>query len=89
MSDVAKVVVKYGPALFEIKDRCVRLPGAQPEFVAGRNDMLISVYLPYCKRFVVADWNQELCLREVASAPDVGCEVLPYRKLKSSFMVAA
>jgi len=70
-------------------DRCVRLPGARPEFVAGRNDMLMSVYLPYCGRFVVADWNQEQCLREVASASDVACEILSYRKFKSIFTVAA
>jgi hypothetical protein len=70
-------------------DRCIRPPDAQPEFVAGRNDMLMSVYLPYCGRFVVADWNQEQCLREVASASDVACAILSYRKSKSSFTVAA
>jgi hypothetical protein len=51
--------------------------------------MLMSVYLPYCGRFVVADWNQEQCLREVASASDVACEILSYRKFKSIFTVAA
>jgi hypothetical protein len=66
-------------------DRCVRPPDAQPSFKAGRNDMMMVAYLPYCERFVTADWDQEQCLREVASVAEIECEVLSYRQFDSSF----
>jgi hypothetical protein len=70
-------------------DRCIRLPGMEPTFEAGRNDIMMAAYLPYCGRFVTADWPQERCLREVALASGVECDVLSYAQFNSSFTLAA
>jgi hypothetical protein len=55
----------------------------------GRNDQMMAIYLPYCSRFVTADWRQEERLREIASEVDVDCEVLSYADFLASFEVVA
>jgi hypothetical protein len=53
-------------------DRCVR-PATRPEFSAGRNDQMMSIYLPYSDQFITAEKYrmQEKCLREVAAAANI------------------
>jgi hypothetical protein len=55
--------------------------------LAGRNDQMMAVYLPYCSRFVTADAKQETRLREIASEAKLNCEVLSYRDFLVSFEV--
>jgi hypothetical protein len=58
------------------------------KFAAGGNDMLMSVCLPYCHKFVTNDGEQEKCLREVSAVADLGTEVLSYDDFCQSFLVA-
>src|SRR5208282_182455 len=53
---------------------------------AGRNDMLMSVCLPYCHKFVTNDGEQEKCLREVSAVADLGTEVVSYDAFCRSFL---
>ncbi len=55
---------------------------------AGRNDLMMAVYLPYCGRFVSNDWAQENNLCEIAAEGSLDCEVLSYQEFSSSFTVA-
>lgn len=55
--------------------------------LAGRNDQMMAVYLPYCSRFVTADGKQETRLREIAIEAKIHCEVLSYRDFLASFEV--
>ena len=65
-------------------DRGIRDPKIGPAFGAGRNDMMMSVYLPYCKCFITADEKHERCMREVASVSDINCNVMSYQQFISS-----
>lgn len=55
--------------------------------VAGRNDLFMSVYLPYCDRFVTGDWAQEKSLREIAAEACIPCDVDSYATFGRSFSV--
>ena len=57
--------------------------------LAGRNDQMMAVYLPYCTRFVTDDWRQEERLRDIAVEAKLTCEVLLYEDFLASFSVAA
>ena len=49
-------------------DRCVRsLTEAERKSLASRNDLFMSVYLPYCDEFISDDRDQIRCLKEVVS----------------------
>lgn len=56
-------------------DRCFQQPGPAPMFSAGRNDMMMPAYLPYCDQFITPRRRkkgaQERCLREAAAAANV------------------
>jgi len=56
---------------------------------AGINDLFMSVYLPYCDKFVTAEKKsqQEKCLREVASVAGLETEILSYDDFCDSFSV--
>lgn len=58
------------------------------EASAGRNDLMMAVYPPYCGRFVSSDWAQEKNLREIAAEASLDCEVVSYQEFSSSFIVA-
>ena len=79
----------YGWLVLGSYDRCIRLPGAGPSYGANRNELMMSVYLPYCHRFVSAERyrTQERCLREVAAAAAIDCEVLSYEDFCAGFAV--
>ena len=53
-------------------DRSVRHRHTGEKFQAGRNDLFMAVYLPYCDKFVTAEKlrEQEKCLREVVAVAD-------------------
>jgi hypothetical protein len=55
----------------------------------GRNDLMMSIYLPYCRRFVTADWRQEQRLREVAIEAKIECDVQSFGAFCRSFDVLA
>jgi len=46
------------------------------KFAAGRNDLFMAVYLPFCDLFVTRDAEQESCLRELTKYIGVDTEVL-------------
>ena len=48
------------------------------KFAAGRNDLLMAVYLPYCDVFVTRDREQESCLRELTRWIGIDTEVLAF-----------
>ena len=61
-------------------DRSLRDRRTGQKLRAGRVDMLMSVYLPYCDKFITAEQNgeQERCLREVAAVAGLETEILSY-----------
>jgi hypothetical protein len=69
-------------------DRCVRPPTSQ-EFSAGRNDQMMSIYLPYTDQFITAEKYrmQEKCLREVAEAAKIPAAVRSYDDFCQSFLI--
>lgn len=62
---------------------------AGEKFKAGGNDQFMSVYLPYCHKFVTAEKNgeQEKCLREIVTLAGLKTEVLSYDDFCDSFLV--
>jgi hypothetical protein len=56
---------------------------------AGRNDLMMAVYLPYCSRFVTADEPQRKELREIGTEAQIDCEILSFEEFDLSFAVVA
>jgi hypothetical protein len=52
------------------------------KFDAGRNDLFMAVYLPYCDVFVTRDAMQESCLRELTKYIGIDTEVLAFDAFK-------
>jgi hypothetical protein len=50
---------------------------------AGRIDLLMAVYLPYCRVFVTHDDDQVACLREMAAVANLDREILSYDDFRS------
>jgi hypothetical protein len=69
-------------------DRCIRHE-SNPEFSAGRNDQMMSIYLPYADQFITAEEKgmQEKCLREVAASAKIPVLVRAYDDLCQSFLL--
>jgi hypothetical protein len=57
------------------------------KLAASSNDLFMSVYLPYCDRFVTNDGGQEKALREVAAVANLDTEILSYEHFCASFLV--
>lgn len=53
---------------------------------AGRVDLLMSVYLPYCRVFVTHDDDQTVCLREIGKAGGSDSEILSYAEFRSRLL---
>ena len=69
-------------------ERCIReLANGKPSLRAGRVDVLMSVYLPYCDEFITADQRQENCLKEVAALGSLDVRVRAYEEFAGSFCV--
>lgn len=80
MMVLAAVMAQYRRAIVETPKRRKR---------AGRVDLLMSVYLPYCRVFVTHDDDQEACLREMAAVADLDTEIFSYRDFRSRLLVAS
>ncbi|HUA14791.1 MAG TPA: hypothetical protein VMG31_05800 [Verrucomicrobiae bacterium] len=52
---------------------------------ANRNDLMMAAYLPYCDKFVTADWAQRKELTEIAVESKIGCEILSFEQFEQSF----
>jgi hypothetical protein len=82
--------VVYGMLLFWY-DRSLRDRHAAEKFRAGRIDLFMAIYLPYCDQFITAEigGEQERCLREVVNAADLKTEVRSYDDFCSSMLISA
>jgi len=69
-------------------ERCIRDLKSGTSYRAGRIDLYMSAYLPYCDVFVTNDACQERCLREVASVGKFPTEIVGYGSLRNGLMVA-
>lgn len=45
---------------------------------AGRNDLMMAVYLPYCDQFITNDSPQREALRAVAQGAEISCQILSF-----------
>jgi hypothetical protein len=70
-------------------DRSVRERHTGEKFRAGRLDLFMAVYLPYCDRFITAEiyGEQERCLREVARAAGLHTVVGSYDDFCNGMLV--
>ena len=59
------------------------------ESSAGRNDLMMAAYLPYCDRFLTNDWAQEKSLREIATEARIDCDIQSCENFNASFMIEA
>jgi len=75
---LALCVAQYDRSIREIQEL---------ELLAGRDDLFMSVYLPYCDEFVSDDRGQRRCLREVASLAKLPVRVCWFREFRDSFSV--
>lgn len=70
-------------------DKGVRNRQTGEKLAAGRNDLFMAVYLPYCDQFVTAEirGEQEKCLRAVAVSANLQTKILSYDAFCKSFLV--
>lgn len=54
------------------------------KFAAGRNDLFMATYLPYCDIFVTRDAEQVKCLRELVKYQDVRPEILSFEEFTAN-----
>jgi hypothetical protein len=54
---------------------------------AGRNDLMMATYLPYCDRFVTTDPPQRNELSEIAAEAKIDCEVVSFKEFEDSLTV--
>lgn len=52
---------------------------------AGRNDLMMSAYLPYCDKFLTADYAQCKDLQDIARAAGLHCSVMSLQEFSESF----
>lgn len=70
-------------------DRCIRDLKTGPSFRAGRYDLFMSVYLPYCVQFISSDDRQVRVFREITSVGGFAVDVRPYREWRKGFDLVA
>jgi hypothetical protein len=56
---------------------------------AKRIDLLMAIYLPYCRVFVTHDDDQEACLRDMAAVAGLDTEILSYRDFRARLLGTA
>lgn len=54
---------------------------------AGRNDLMMSAYLPYCDKFLTADYAQCKDLQDISHAAKLRCSVQPLHDFAAGFNV--
>jgi len=52
---------------------------------AGRNDLMMSAYLPYCDKFLTGDYAQCKDLQDIAHAAGLQCSVISLQQFSDSF----
>lgn len=57
----------------------------QPPRFAGRNDLFMSVYLPYCHEFISNDHRQQIALRAVVDIAELDVNVCWYKNFVDRF----
>lgn len=50
---------------------------------AGRNDLLMAAYLPYCDWFITNDRSQRQDLSEVAGGAEIACQVRSFEEFRT------
>jgi hypothetical protein len=75
----------YYSILYRWFDGALKSKGAADLKPSGRNDLAMSVYLPYCQKFIADEGAQTPNLREVAREAEIDCEILNYREFSASF----
>ena len=68
-------------------ERCIRDLKTGLSYRAGRFDLFMSVYLPYCDQFITADDRQHRCLAEVAREGNLGVEVCSYEDVRQTLTI--
>jgi hypothetical protein len=64
-------------------ERCVRDIKRDQSYRAGRMDLLMATYLPYCHQFIGTDAKQLRCLELIALEGDVDVYIRHYDNLRS------
>jgi hypothetical protein len=72
-------------------DRSLADRHKRDRYKAGRVDLFMSIYLPYCDQFISAEGHgmQERCLREIARVAQLATQVRSYDDFCNSMMLAA
>jgi len=72
--------------LIRYYDQYVRSP-MSPRLDAGRNDLMMAAYLPYCDLFLTDDKKQCRCLNTVAAALKIPTAIEMYKDFRKRIMV--
>lgn len=80
MMTLAAVMAQYERAI---------VSAPPPKKRAGRVDLLMSVYLPYCRIFVTDDRDQGRCLRDMGAVAGLETEVLSYKTFRGRLLCIA
>jgi hypothetical protein len=68
-------------------ERCVRdFNNRERSMKAGRFDLFMATYLPYCSQFITADRRQFNCLGFVAAQSQLSTSVLSFEDLKEKLL---
>jgi len=54
----------------------LKLRSPEEDSPAGRNDLMMGVYLPYCEKFIADESSQSTSLREITAEASIECDVL-------------
>ena len=63
------------------------VPPGERSYSAGRSDLLMATYLPYCDRFISADDPQANNLNDIAKEANLACEVLSFAAFENMFQL--
>jgi hypothetical protein len=69
-------------------ERCLRETNRGSSMRAGRVDMYMATYLPYCDQFVSNDERQLRCFQAIATEGSVDVLVRTYDHFRQSLVVA-
>jgi hypothetical protein len=67
-------------------DRCIRDIRHGESYRAGRTDLLMATYLPFCRQFIGTDPKQLRCLELIAVEGDVDVDIRHYDKFRREIM---
>ena len=67
-------------------ERCIRDIRKGPSYAAGRTDLLMATYLPYCHNFITADRKQATCLQLISAEGNLGTSIFYYRGFRKQIL---